>query len=56
VDPLDTEELAQAMESIIADPELAAELRRKGLERAAQFSWKKVAGETLQILRDAARV
>jgi glycosyltransferase involved in cell wall biosynthesis len=54
--PLDTDELAAAMESIFAEPQLAADLRQKGLERAARFSWKKVAGETLEILRDAARV
>ncbi len=56
VNPLDTDELARAMESILSEPELAAELRRKGLERAAQFSWKKAAEQTLEILRDAARV
>jgi len=56
VNPLDTNELAEAMDSIFGDPQLAADLRRKGLERAAQFSWKKAAAETLEILRDAARV
>ena len=56
VNPLDTDELARAMDSILGDPELAANLRKKGLERAAGFSWKKAAGETLEILREAARV
>ncbi len=56
VNPLDTNELAEAMNSILSDDGLAAELRRKGLERAAGFSWKKAAGQTLDILRDAARV
>ncbi|MHB8793728.1 MAG: glycosyltransferase family 4 protein [Thermoleophilia bacterium] len=55
VNPLDEGELAQAMESIVSDPELAADLRRKGLEQAGKFSWKKAAEQTLQILRDAAR-
>mgnify|MGYP001573051105 CR=1 FL=1 len=56
VNPLDTAELAKAMESILSDPELAASLREKGLRRAARFSWKKAARQTLEILRDAARV
>jgi len=56
VNPLDTAELAKAMESILSDPELAASLREKGLHRATQFSWKKAAQQTLEILRDAARV
>ncbi|MHB1361012.1 MAG: glycosyltransferase family 4 protein [Thermoleophilia bacterium] len=56
VNPLDTNEFAQAMNSILSDPELASGLRQKGLERASQFSWKKAARQTLDILRDAARV
>ncbi len=56
VNPLDTNELARAMDSIFSDPDLAADLRRKGLERAAGFSWKKAAEQTLEILRDASRV
>jgi glycosyltransferase involved in cell wall biosynthesis len=56
VNPLDTNELAQAIDNILSDPGLAADLRKKGLERATMFSWKKAAEQTLAILRDAARV
>ena len=55
VNPLDADDLAKAMERIISDSELAADLRRKGFEQAGKFSWKKAAEQTLQILRDAAR-
>jgi len=55
VNPLDTNELAQAMKDILNNPELAASLREKGLERASRFSWRKAAEQTLAILRDAAR-
>lgn len=55
VDPLDVDDLAGAMKRVLSEPELAASLRAKGLERAAQFSWKNAAGKTLDILRQAAR-
>ncbi|MHB1389958.1 MAG: glycosyltransferase family 4 protein [Thermoleophilia bacterium] len=56
VNPLDAGELAAAMESVVADPELAASLKQKGLARAAEFSWVKAAEKTMEILRTAARV
>jgi glycosyltransferase involved in cell wall biosynthesis len=56
VNALDADDLAQAMESVINNPELARSLREKGLERAEQFSWKKTAERTLDIIREAARV
>jgi len=55
VNPLDVDELAQSMEKVLADPKLAADLKARGLERAAKFSWKKAAEKTLEILREAAR-
>jgi hypothetical protein len=33
----------------IVQEELAAELKQKGLEQAAKFSWEKTATETLMI-------
>lgn len=47
VNPYDTDAITQAMRQLIESPELRAELRQKGLEHAKQFSWKKVAQETL---------
>ena len=52
--PLDVKELAGAMERLLGDDALAASLSAKGLERAAQFSWKSAAEKTLDILRKAA--
>jgi glycosyltransferase involved in cell wall biosynthesis len=48
VDPLNEEEIAAGMEAVLNDGELAATLRRKGLERARQFSWKRTAELTWQ--------
>jgi glycosyltransferase involved in cell wall biosynthesis len=56
VNPLDTEELAEAIEAVAGDSQLSQSLREKGLQRAPQFSWKKTAEETLEIIREAARV
>lgn len=54
VDPTSVENLFSGMVKIIADPELAEELRSRGLARAAQFSWPSSAAQTLQVLREAA--
>jgi len=56
VNALDAAELANAIKAVVTDPELAQSLRDKGYRRAQQFSWKKTAEKTLEILREAARV
>jgi glycosyltransferase involved in cell wall biosynthesis len=53
VDPYSVDELAAGMARVLADPELRAELRGKGLERAARFTWERTARETLGVLRSA---
>lgn len=49
VDPLNIDEIAAVIEAICTDQMLASELRWKGKQRAAQFSWQKCARETLAI-------
>jgi glycosyltransferase involved in cell wall biosynthesis len=49
VNPSDVEAIATAMQRVLDDPDLAAELRARGLERARQFSWDRTARETLAI-------
>jgi len=49
VDPHDVDGLSVAMERVLADKDLRADLRRKGLERAKLFSWEEVASQTLQV-------
>ncbi len=39
VDPLNSNELADAMQNIIEDKSLANTLRERGFQRAAQFTW-----------------
>ena len=54
VDPLDTEELADAMVALTRDAERRAELSRRGLERAARFTWGEAVEKTWQVYRELA--
>jgi len=48
VDPADTDGLAEAIARVFADPVGTAALAEKGRMRAATFSWKRAAEETLK--------
>ena len=54
VDPTDTAALAAAIERVLADPALRAELARKGRAQVQKFSWQRTAAETLAVLKQAA--
>ena len=56
VDPFDIDALAAAIEKVINDSNLRAELSLKGLERAKLFDWRETARQTLQIYHKAAGV
>jgi glycosyltransferase involved in cell wall biosynthesis len=56
VDPFDEEALAAAMDEVINDPHLRAELSVKGLARAKLFDWRETARKTLAVYQKAARV
>jgi len=49
VDPENTEELAGAMRALAADPQRRAELSRRGLVRAARFTWADAVEKTWQV-------
>jgi glycosyltransferase involved in cell wall biosynthesis len=49
VNPLDTGELASAMLFLVLNPEVKQDLARRGIERAARFSWERTARETLKV-------
>jgi glycosyltransferase involved in cell wall biosynthesis len=51
VEPTDAKALSEAMEALLVDDTLRAELRHKALIQAAKFSWKKTALETLAVYR-----
>lgn len=54
VDPLDVEGIAQAMAEVLSQPQLASQLRAKGLKQAASFSWQRMAQETLSVYEEVA--
>lgn len=49
VDPDDARGMAGAIISLILEDNTRADMRRRGLEQAAQFSWDKTATETLMV-------
>lgn len=53
VDPLNTDEITQALERIVNDAALRAELTEKGLARARQFTWDDVVDKVKHVLVDA---
>ena len=52
VEPTDVEALAAAMQRVLADRDLQADLCRRGLERAAAFTWERTARETVAVYRE----
>jgi glycosyltransferase involved in cell wall biosynthesis len=54
VPPGDPDALAGAMGRVLGDIELAADLRRRGLERAKRFTWEETAARTLAVYRAVA--
>ncbi len=52
VDPDDVQALAGAILACLVDEQLAAELRRRGPEQAARFTWKRTAQETWAAYRE----
>jgi len=51
VDPQAPDELAAALELLLLDEPLRADLRRRGLERAATFTWQAAATKLLDVYR-----
>ncbi len=52
LDPQDPGAWSDAVQRIMEEGELRQRLSRKGLERAALFTWERCARETLDVLRD----
>ncbi|MCY6485580.1 glycosyltransferase family 1 protein [Clostridium aestuarii] len=49
IDPYNQDELASSLLKLLNDKKLQESLRKKGLERASNFSWEKTAKNTLNI-------
>jgi glycosyltransferase involved in cell wall biosynthesis len=55
-DPWKVEEIRDGILSVLDRPDLAAELRRRALERSRAFQWRKTAELTLEAFKTAAGV
>ncbi|WP_287155613.1 glycosyltransferase family 1 protein [Candidatus Solincola tengchongensis] len=53
-DPLDVEDMARVLASILSDPAERERLAAAGLRRAGDFSWRRAAESTLQVFREVA--
>lgn len=52
-DPLNVDEMADAMERLVWDESLRGELSRKAIAQAAKFTWEETARQTLAVLESA---
>jgi glycosyltransferase involved in cell wall biosynthesis len=55
VDPENIDALAEAMIQVLADKDLAEDLRRRGLGRSRDFSWAETARRTLAVYTEVVR-
>ncbi len=51
VDPTSVDAIREGLRRLLSDSDLRADLRTRGIQRAAQFSWERAAQETLAIYR-----
>ena len=52
VDPYDVDSIVDGIRRVLTDPALAADLRRKGIERAREFSWERSVEKTRQVYQE----
>ena len=52
VDPLETASVADGLQRLIEGESMRAELSRKGMQRATEFSWEKAVEETWRVYRE----
>ena len=55
IDPRQSSELAQAIETVVHDPGARTLVAEKGKARAMGFTWESTANQTLDVYRNAAR-
>jgi glycosyltransferase involved in cell wall biosynthesis len=56
VDPLDIQALSAAIIRVLTSPDLARELRQRGLTQAATFTWERTAMQTHAIYEEVMSV
>jgi glycosyltransferase involved in cell wall biosynthesis len=51
VDPHDIDSIVAGLRTVLTDPVRADDMRRKGLERAREFSWERSVAKTLEVYK-----
>ena len=51
VDPHDVDSIVDGLRSVLTNPARAEDMRRKGLERAREFSWERSVARTLEVYK-----
>ncbi|NET10319.1 MAG: glycosyltransferase family 4 protein, partial [Symploca sp. SIO2B6] len=51
IDPENTDELANAIHTVVTDTTVRMQLRMRGLAQAKQFSWAKTGQATVEVLK-----
>jgi glycosyltransferase involved in cell wall biosynthesis len=54
VDPHDAGSIGNGIRRVLSDPALAADMRRRGLIRAREFSWERSVARTLEVYQKVA--
>lgn len=54
INPQDTDELKEAMETLISSPDIRTIYAKKALEKSQTFSWKRCVEETLSVYKEIA--
>lgn len=52
VNPRNVDEMVQEMKKLIKEPRIKEKMRKKGLERTREFTWKKAAEETFRVYKE----
>lgn len=55
VEPTDVERIFEGLRRVLTEPEIAADLRKRGRERARTFTWRRCAKDTVLAWRNALR-
>ena len=54
VNPYDVDDIVDGLQRVLTNPALAAEMRRKGIERAREFSWERSVAKTWGVYQQIA--
>ncbi len=55
VDPLNTRDIAAAIEQVVTNPKISEKLCKMGIERVKNFTWEKTARQTLDVYNEVYR-